>query len=233
MPYSTLVKHYANVFSSQNLGIQALRAKSLIDCCVCFYLFHEGNCPTNPTNLLCLPQIGPKKAKVLLNGFGIERNIVEDSAVGEDSHVKAMLKKWKVSACDIEPDLQPQFNDFVGEISQQLSRGDRESTKWAVDLLKRVENKDTNYSQFINCWKIRYASELGARIKGAKKEYAEGGDDKIRQWYEYVEAWLEDVPDAGDADGDSSIRVRRPRRKATKKSGLERIFNNILLMHLV
>eukprot|EP00562_Extubocellulus_spinifer_P031464 CAMPEP_0178713304 /NCGR_PEP_ID=MMETSP0699-20121125/19342_1 /TAXON_ID=265572 /ORGANISM="Extubocellulus spinifer, Strain CCMP396" /LENGTH=637 /DNA_ID=CAMNT_0020362109 /DNA_START=32 /DNA_END=1945 /DNA_ORIENTATION=+ len=217
VPYGTLVKHYSNVFASQKMGMQALRAKSMLDSCICFYLFYEGNCPTKPTNLLCLPQIGPKKVKVLLNGFGIEKNVVEASTVGEDTHVKKMLEKWKVSASDIEPKLQPQFNDFVGEISQQLSRGDRESTKWAVELLKRVESKNKmQYSQFVNCWKERYRKKLDARIEKAKKEYRLSGEEIIKQWYECADAWLNDVPADGDADGSNSDRGTRQRRKVAK-----------------
>ena len=192
--YERLVKHYANVYASTNCGMQVLRAKSLIDCFVCFYLFYDSQCPTDPGRLLCLDQIGEKKVKVTLNAVGIEAE-VGGSAIGVDSLVKKMFKRWGVEAWDICPDVQGFVNDTVGEICQQLDRGGRDSIRWVIDVLSRAVEVDSEVcGPMVDEWRRAYQNKLNERVNQAKREYNRQGkgenDSSLREWYEYVENWL-------------------------------------------
>ena len=120
------------------------------------------NGKVNPKQLLHFPEIGEKKFQVALNGFGMYKG------VGADTHVLRMISylvdmlrseagKKQLSDAEMERLAKKiaskisfssglDFNDNVGELAQQYTRGKEAAKTWATNVYSKLAelNEDFN-----------------------------------------------------------------------------------------
>ena len=151
-------EHFANIYKGS--GMEQLKAHTLIEFLVGVQVVYNGK--VNPKQLLHFPEIGEKKFQVALNGFGMYKG------VGADTHVLRMISylvdmlrseagKKQLSDAEMERLAKKiaskisfssglDFNDNVGELAQQYTRGKEAAKTWATNVYSKLAelNEDFN-----------------------------------------------------------------------------------------
>lgn len=129
--------------------MQQLKAHSLITFLVPFHIIHDGDFrkqgSVKSKYLEIYPQVNSKKARVTLNAFGSVA-----SGAGFDIHcirfVRVLIKIHhnitdEALVMALAPMMKPEsalnFNDNIGELSQQYQKGGERKT-WALAVLTKL-----------------------------------------------------------------------------------------------
>lgn len=145
-------------------GMENLKAHSIIEFLIGLQVVYDGK--VNHKQLLHFPEIGLKKYLVALNGFGMYRGVGADTHViniimclvdtlkKEAGKSKKSDNKCKEQAIKIAYNMSRSagidFNDNVGELAQQIQRGNERGRNWSTTVYTELAVMNQNFRKMKN-----------------------------------------------------------------------------------